>query len=270
MIGLKKIYSNSEIAGSYPYFSRIVKNGLPLNRSIRYSFQEELAKASVLEKTYGSSIGKENSVVKFLFSIDKYDTKMLNRHTSFNKHLFKIKENIPKIKKGLQKDKFFIGCVLKQVKGGFTIDLGGLVCFMPYSLSEGTRFIPYTPKKNTAQLFQAYGLSLVATPEKEIFLNLIVSRKNNIKLLKGLIKNFLKSGSEDLRYSALFNDTVKSSRTKNTQLRLVSNLTEYKGKGVNLIRFVRESKLSNKSRSVTFLHVLQCRALQPTIKPSWI
>jgi len=78
MIGLKKIYSNSEIAGSYPYFSRIVKNGLPLNRSIRYSFQEELAKASVLEKTYGSSIGKENSVVKFLFSIDKYDTKMLN------------------------------------------------------------------------------------------------------------------------------------------------------------------------------------------------
>ena len=171
---------------------------------------------------------------------------MLNRHTSFNKQLFDIKANIPPIKKGLQNDKFFIGCVLKQVKGGFTIDLGGLVCFMPYSLSEGTRFAPYAPKKNAAQLFQAYGLSLVATPEKEIFLNLIVSRKNNIKLLKGLIKNFFKRGGLDLKYSTLLKDVVKTPKTKNAQLKLVSSVVKYKGEKVNLIRMVRETKYSYK------------------------
>lgn len=252
MVELKSIYLNPRLEKTYHYFSKVVQNGLPLDSTIRYSFKENAVKASVLEKTYESS---SNSVVKFLFRIDKYETNILNRHTSFNKQSFNIKENIPKIKKGLQNDTFFIGCVLKQVKGGFTIDLGGLVCFMPYSLSEGTRFVPYAPQKNVTQLFQAHGLSLVATPEKEIFLNLIVSRKNNIKLLKGLIKNFFKKSGNNLKYSTLLKDVVKTPRTKSTRFRLVSSHIGYKGEKVNLIRMVKEAKYPYKKAARFYVGV---------------
>jgi len=239
MIELEKVYLNSKLAKDSNYFSKITKNGLPLDSNVRYSFEETSAKATLLERTFPSDTTTKNSVVKFLFRIDEYETNILGRHSTFGlqKKSFEFSEQIPKIKKDIKTGNFLIGCVLKQVKGGFTVDLGGLVCFMPYSLSEGTRFSPYSPDVNTTQLFQSFGLSLVITPEKEVFLNLIVSRKNNAKLLKGLIKKFLKKGFSDLDYLIPEKGVVKK---RKKQFRLVSSLVKSKGIKKNNLRVVRE------------------------------
>jgi hypothetical protein len=139
--------------------------------------------------------------------MNKYDTNILTRDVNPIEELnfYNLGQQLPKIKRNFVDRSFTTGCILKQVKGGYIIELNGLVCFMPYSLSDGNRFSRYNPSLNSIQLFQLCGVSLVVTPEKDVFLNVIVSRKNNDKLLKGLLNRHLEKGLSKLNYSILNN-----------------------------------------------------------------
>ncbi|KAH8042879.1 hypothetical protein SO694_mt00007 (mitochondrion) [Aureococcus anophagefferens] len=243
MIVLEKEYLQSKIEKDSNYLSQLAKKGLPLSNEIRYSFSENSKNANILERPKDSGRSEKNSVVRFLFRIDGYETKMLSRHIaqSGGKVSFDFKNLVPSVKKDVETGNFLIGCVLKQVKGGFTVDLGGLVCFMPYSLSEGTRFASYSPKVNTSQLFQAHDLSLVVTPEKEVFLNLIVSRKNNSKLLKGLFKKFFKKNPSNLVYRLSGKDIVQALKMKNLRTRIIRNTGGARPGKINLVKISKES-----------------------------
>lgn len=255
MFELEKLYINPKIKKTSSYFSRIVKKGFPLENNIRYIFNNDISRAHLLEKDLDNKILEENSIVKFLFRIDKYNTFVLSRHTELNiKGSFSdFKQQLLKIKKSITKSNFFIGCVLKQVKGGFTIELDGLVCFMPYSLSDGSRFSPYKPKVNAIQLFQPCGLSLVIASEGEVFLNLIVSRKNNEKLLKGLLKKSFGKNEKSLTYLTPLNRRQVVQDFRKTKLRLLSN--SFFNKNGRSIRMMKEVFLANKNTTYeSFLH----------------
>ena len=243
MIELEKQYLDLKSEKPLNYFSGIVKKGWPLEKSRRYFSKLESAETKLLERTKNKEFYGSASVVKFLFHVEKYNTNILSRHSKKKKNSFNLKGQIPKIQKSVNCGNFFIGCVLKQVKGGFTVDLGGLLCFMPYSLSDGSRFLPYNPRINTTQLFQSYGLSLVMTSEEEFFLNLIVSRKNNIKLLKGFLKRFLEKELTSIRYKKLVNQKPIRSRRIKTQLSIISSFN--KKAEESTIVAVKESPLSS-------------------------
>lgn len=243
MIALEKEYLHLQLEKESVYLSHFVKKGHPLDKAIRYSFEEGTEKTCLLESPQGTSGFGEHSVAKFLFRLDRYETNLLNRHTCYNsgKETIDFKKLVPSIKKDVETGNFLIGCVLKQVKGGFTIDLGGLVCFMPYSLSEGTRFSSYSPKANTSQLFQAHDLSLVVTPEGDVFINLIVSRKNNMKLLKGVLKKFFDKNLSNLFYEMSNKSNATISRLERQRMRLIS---AKKGKfnTLKILRVIKSSK----------------------------
>ena len=76
-------------------------------------------------------------------------------------------------------------------------------------------------------MFQLCGVSLVVTPEKDVFLNVIVSRKNNDKLLKGLLNRHLEKGLPKLNYSILNN----KNGLRMPEFRLLSSLNSEK-KGI--------------------------------------
>ena len=220
MIELEKHYLGVKSEKPLNYFSGIIKEGWPLEKTKRYFFKPQSAETKLLERTKNKEFYGSTSVVQFLFHVEKYNTNILSRHNkiSIKKNAFNLKSQIPKIQKSVNSGNFFVGCILKQVKGGFTVDLGGLLCFMPYSLSDGSRFIPYNPRVNTTQLFQSYGLSLVITSEEDLFLNLIVSRKNNVKLLKGLLKRCLKKDLTSIKYKNLPNKKFTGGKRIKTQL----------------------------------------------------
>ena len=245
MFELEKLYINPKIKNTSNYFSRIVKKGFPLDNNIRYIFNNDISRAHLLEKDLDNRILEENSIVKFLFRIDKYNTFVLSRHTelSIKGSFSDFKQQLLKVKKSIAKSNFFIGCVLKQVKGGFTIELDGIVSFMPYSLSDGSRFSPYKPKVNAIQLFQPCGLSLVIASEGEVFLNLIVSRKNNEKLLKGLFKKCFGKNRKSLTYWTSLNRTQIVQDSRKTKLRLLSNA--FFNKNGRSIRIMKEVFLAN-------------------------
>lgn len=247
MIELEKQYLDLKLDKSLNYFSGIVKKGWPLEKNKRYFFKPGSIDTKLLERTKNNEFYGSASVVKFLFHVEKYNTNLLSRHSkvSKKKNTFNLKSQIPKIQKSVNYGNFFIGCVLKQVKGGFTVDLGGLLCFMPYSLSDGSRFLPYNPRVNTTQLFQSYGLSLVMTSEEEFFLNLIVSRKNNVKLLKGLLKRYLEKELTSIRYKKLVNQKPIRVRKIKTQLNVISRFN--KKLQESTIVTVKESPLSRTS-----------------------
>ena len=130
--------------------------------------------------------------ISFLFFIKNYSTYAFRKNQKYPslKNISNLDNQLQSVPNPKKLETLFCGCVLKKVKGGFILDLNGFICFMPYSLSEGSRFAPYEPKLNTVQVFKAHGLSLVSLFDKEIFFNLIVSR--NIFLLKKALKFFIR------------------------------------------------------------------------------
>jgi len=239
MFELEKLYIDPKVKKTSNYFSKIIKKGFPLDSNLRYIFSTNVNKAHLLEKDLDNNLFEENSIVKFLFRVDKYNTFVLSRYMepSTRGSFLNFKQQLPLIKKSILKNKFFIGCVLKQVKGGFTVELNGLVCFMPYSLSDGSRFSPYKPKTNALQLFQPCGLSLVMSSEGEVFLNLIVSRKNNEKLLKGLLKKCLGKSVLPLIYVTSLNRIQIMNYSKKTKLRLLSSfVSSNKRKSIRIMK----------------------------------
>ena len=225
MIELEKQYLDFKSEKPLNYFSGIIKKGWPLEKNMRYFFKSESTDIKLLERAKSKEFHGSVSIVKFLFHVEKYNTNILSRSNKTLKKnkSFNLKKQILEIQKSVNCGNFFIGCVLKQVKGGFTVDLGGLLCFMPYSLSDGSRFLPYNPRVNTTQLFQSYGLSLVMTTEEEFFLNLIVSRKNNVKLLKGLLKKYLEKDLTSIKYKKLLYPISAKSKKMKTQLKVISS-----------------------------------------------
>ena len=229
MIELEKAYLDSRKDKASVYFSRLIKKGVPLENDIRYYRNFNTNEDNLLEKLPNLEFRDVNSIVKFLFRMNKYDTNILTRDVNPIEELnfYNLGQQLPKIKRNFVDRSFTTGCILKQVKGGYIIELNGLVCFMPYSLSDGNRFYRYNPSLNSIQLFQLCGVSLVVTPEKDVFLNVIVSRKNNDKLLKGLLNRHLEKGLSKLNYSILNN----KNGLRMPEFRLLSSLNSEK-KGI--------------------------------------
>ena len=243
MFELEKLYINPKVKQTAKYFSKTLKKGFPLDNNIRYLFSNDLKNVHLLEKAVKDNITRDlNSIVKFLFRIDKYDTLALSRHMKSamvgKVPFFNLKQKLPQIKKSLMKSNFFIGCVLNQVKGGFIVELNGLVCFMPYSLSDGNRFFPYKPKANAIQLFQPCGLSLVMASKGDVFLNMIVFRNNNEKLLKGLLKRCFGRDDVTLNYPVFTNKQQMIKEVRKNNLRLLSNFRQ--GKEVKSLQITKE------------------------------
>jgi hypothetical protein len=242
MIELEKKYLSPGLAKKCTYFSQVIYKEGYLKGSFRYSLRKspvrkpKIISLDCLDKSVFSMSAK-NTIVKFLFRIKEYDPVVFSRHRKpyLKPGQLNLKNIVSKIKRHLTKGEFLTGCALKKVKGGFTIDLGGLLCFMPYSLAEVTRFIPYAPKALTVQLFQVFGLSLVSMKEQELFLNVILSRKQSTPFLKSLLKIFFQSGVFDNTFSFL--KKIDCLVTKNTRLRLIGN-TLKKNKG--LLKLVKE------------------------------
>lgn len=237
MIELEKTYLDPKQNKASVYFSRLVKEGVPLENDIRYYRNFNINEDKVLEKLPNLEFRDVNSIVKFLFRMNKYNTNILTRHVNPIEELnfFNLGQQLPKIKRSFVDRSFTTGCILKQVKGGYIIELNGLICFMPYSLSDGNRFSRYNPALNSIQLFQLCGVSLVITPEKDVFLNVIVSRKNNDKLLKGLLNRHFEKGVFNLNYSIPNNK--KKNGLKMPEFRLLSSLNSDKKETIKKMYF---------------------------------
>lgn len=169
MIELEKAYLDSRKDKASVYFSRLIKKGVPLENDIRYYRNFNTNEDNLLEKLPNLEFRDVNSIVKFLFRMNKYDTNILTRDVNPIEELnfYNLGQQLPKIKRNFVDRSFTTGCILKQVKGGYIIELNGLVCFMPYSLSDGNRFSRYNPSLNSIQLFQLCGVSLVVTPDRK-------------------------------------------------------------------------------------------------------
>ena len=244
MIDLENALVSSELKSVHAYFSRILKLGIPIKDFIRYSNKNILKVEklkSLLLKT--GSPNTNNPIVKLMFSVDKYKANVFHRPGSVVKKKDKFVDMIPAIKKSLDSGEPLVGCFLKQVKGGFTVDLGGLVSFMPYSLSGGTRRTPFSPKQNVVQLFHSLGLSLVRTPDQQVFLNPIISRKENSKNIRELLKPFVEKLSES-NSNILFSSyqAVK----KKPEFRLVGGLKVKNAISFSRLKKVKEIKVFKK------------------------
>jgi hypothetical protein len=94
----------------------------------------------------------------------------------------------------LDKKTFLVGSLIKKKRGGFTIALSGLLCFLPFkqNLVVKKSFAKVLKKQfiTVVRFFNALAFSLILIKKKGLFLNLVLSRKKIINLLK---KNFLKS-----------------------------------------------------------------------------
>ena len=239
MIELEKKYLPSNKGTSFTYTSQLVGCGVSFEEGRRYSYRKDSIggepKKVLLRSPERniSNLNNKNSLVNFLFHMEKYETSVFSKEKGSVKgqNPLSLKSRIASIKQNIEVGEFLAGCALKQVKGGFTIDFEGLICFMPYSLSEGTRFMPYTPKPNAVQLFQAFGLSLVAMREQELYLNVILSRKNNVKFLKTLLKNLFKSGFFNKRPSLSRTKKFNGLKSKNIKLRLIGDFCSKGGQG---------------------------------------
>jgi hypothetical protein len=75
----------------------------------------------------------KSSLSKFLFCSGTYETTFFCNYTFFfkRKNLRVLFACFLIIKWHYCCGDFLTGCILKKVKGGFSVDLGGLLCFMP-------------------------------------------------------------------------------------------------------------------------------------------
>jgi len=237
MIELEKKYLPSGLKKKADYLNQIIGSGASFDQAVYYSLKKKSlgiqANTILLDSQEKDlfDLSAKNSLVKFLFCIYKYNSAIFSRHKASILEKSNLKNRILKIKKNIHNGDFLAGCILKQVKGGFTVDLEGLICFMPYSLSEGTRLLPYEPKVNSIQLFQAFGFSLVSMKEQELFLNVILSRKQNTKTLKSFLKKKLQNKVFDKNIRFFTNKKFNCLRNRNIKLRLIGKLVHKKNQG---------------------------------------
>jgi hypothetical protein len=142
------------------------------------------------------------ALVSFLFFVGAYETTIFSQPcSSLNPIGVSLPARICGIQTTIVEGSFLVGCVLKQVKGGFAVDLGGLVCFMPFSLAGGEALFPYLPKKGVVQVFKTVGFSLVSAKDHGIFLNVILSRVQVVRFLKSFLHRFFFFGVLSYRIS---------------------------------------------------------------------
>jgi hypothetical protein len=78
----------------------------------------------------------KSSLSKFLFCSGTYETTFFCNYIFFfkRKNLRVLFACFLTLKWHYSCGDFLTGCILKRVKGGFSVDLGGLLCFMPLYL----------------------------------------------------------------------------------------------------------------------------------------
>ena len=79
MIELEKAYLDSRKDKASVCFSRLIKKGVPLENDIRYYRNFNTNEDNLLEKLPNLEFRDVNSIVKFLFRMNKYNTNILTR-----------------------------------------------------------------------------------------------------------------------------------------------------------------------------------------------
>ena len=196
MESLKKKFFAQQKSQELCYsFNNIVSISAPVNVDTVYSTNVLNNRSSYLliksDELEEDKCPQNYIKISFLFFIKIYSTYAFRKNQKYPsfKNASNLDNKFQSVPNPKKLETLFCGCVLKKVKGGFILDLNGFICFMPYSLSEGSRFAPYEPQLSAIQLFKSHGLSLVSLFDKEIFFNLIASR--NTFLLKKALKFFI-------------------------------------------------------------------------------
>ena len=101
MIELEKAYLDSRKDKASVYFSRLIKKGVPLENDIRYYRNFNTNEDNLLEKLPNLEFRDVNSIVKFLFRMNKYDTNILTRDVNPIEELnfYNLGQQLPKIKR---------------------------------------------------------------------------------------------------------------------------------------------------------------------------
>jgi hypothetical protein len=154
---LKEHYLNTTDQKAY-YFSQLVTVGFFLKRySLGQVYKSLLLKCST--QNFIHSFFK-SSLSKFLFCSGIYETTFFCNYIFFfkRKSLNVLSACFLSIKWHYCCGDYLTGCILKRVKGGFTVDLGGLLCFMPLHFVGKNTFSRSLCTSNLVSLFMMYGI----------------------------------------------------------------------------------------------------------------
>lgn len=239
MDNLEKKYCNFDI--NLTYYGELLKGGVIKEDSSIFVFDEGCSKKE--ERSF--LINRDHRYIS-LSKSRKFKVNPLTKIKEFSTQVllpsFKYAKRAPlhvKIRDFTSRS-FLSGSILRAVKNGNIIDLGGIHCFLPTGSKEIGKIHYQKRNSRDVQLFHVLKLGLMINKESEIFFNVIASRR---QAFPQHFKKLLKMFNNQVKKTGEFNTSQKQKiHIKHKNIRVITKIQ--KNRNLDFLKKIKEVVIS--------------------------